>query len=81
MTAKIVQDTVDDWKAQNESIISKNEVQRVQSEEKIPEFISTEEWGDLVLGCSQAISTEKNKASEAKYALKKLAVQYQLAQM
>jgi 23S rRNA pseudoU1915 N3-methylase RlmH len=81
ITGKVVQDAVNDWKAKNEIIVPKNKVQQIHSEEKTAEFISTEEWGNLVLGCSQAIATEQKKTSETKYALKKLAVQHQLAQM
>lgn len=85
ITAKTVQDAVDDWKAKNEIIKPKNQAPQFQDSEKTTEFISTEEWGRLVLGCSSVIALERKKVSDTQYKLKKLKMQHdyqtQLTQM
>jgi hypothetical protein len=78
VTAKVVQDAVDDWKARNVTVADDLPCE-LKSEKMIQPIIQTEplaqEWGALILENSAVITAEQKKTADAQRKFKKLMVE------
>lgn len=77
ITAKVVQDAVDVWKSKNNIEIDNKSINLIEQTafknvDTIENAITLAEFGNYVLGCSNAIALAQKKESEAQYTLKKL---------
>lgn len=73
-TAKMVQEAVDDWKAQN-AIATDDKlpvVHKFKNVDAVEKEVTLAEFGTYVLGCSNAIAIAEQKASDARHELKKV---------
>ncbi len=75
VTAKVIKEAVDDWKAKN-VVVADDLPCKLESEKMIQPIIQTEplaqEWGALILENSAVIATEQKKTADAKRQIKKL---------